>query len=93
MSDQILRLTAIIDPTDVPGVFQGYIKELSGIATHGTSVQQVLKDLENITGNMLEYKREEALALLASQTHKPAPVVKRMASLPYEIAQAESIHA
>ncbi|ALW84169.1 hypothetical protein AUC43_03075 [Hymenobacter sedentarius] len=88
MSAQVLKLTGVVEPTDMPNVFIGYIKEISGIITQGGSREEVYADLEEITGYMLEYKREEALALLAEQTHKPAPSVKRMAEVPYEIAHA-----
>ena len=93
MTTQVLKLTAVIEPTGSPGIYMGYIREIKGIMTHGNSADEVLADLEEITGYMLEYKREEALALLAKQTHKPAPKLKRMATLPYEIAQAEAVHA
>ncbi|WP_201985343.1 type II toxin-antitoxin system HicB family antitoxin [Hymenobacter rubidus] len=93
MSDQVLKLTAVIEATESPGIFMGYIKEIKGIMTHGNSVKEVMEDLEEITGYMLEYKRDEALALLMAQTHQPAPSLKRMANLPYEIIEAEHAHA
>jgi len=89
MSTQVLKLTAVIGPGEQPGTFVGYIKELSGIATYGMSEQEVFEELETATGHMLDYKRDEALALLAQQTQQPAPLIKRMASLPFNIKTAE----
>lgn len=87
MSEQILQLTAVIGPGEQPGTFVGRIKELTGIATYGNSEREVFEELEKATGYMLEYKRDEALALLAKQTQQPAPSIKRMASLPYNIEE------
>jgi predicted RNase H-like HicB family nuclease len=67
MSTPTLKLTGIIKPGDSPGVFIGCIKEISGIIAQGNSVDAVYADLIEGTRGMLEYKREEALALLKEQ--------------------------
>lgn len=88
MSDQVLKLTACVLKTEKPDVFVGYIKEISGIIAQAESEEQVHADLEYLTGRMLEHKRDEALQLLARQTQRPAPILKRKAVPAYEIVYA-----
>ncbi|RZJ93193.1 MAG: hypothetical protein EOO60_05425 [Hymenobacter sp.] len=84
MSTQVLQLTGIIKQGDSPGVFVGAIKEISGIVSQGDSVDEVYENLLEITRTMLEYKRPQALALLAAQTHSPE-VVKTNAKLDFHL--------
>ena len=69
MQPQVLKLTGIIKPGDSPGVFVGAIKEISGIIAQGHSVDEVYANLIEGTRGMLEFKRREALDLLAEQLH------------------------
>jgi len=88
MDTPTLKLTAIILPTDKPDVFVGYIKELSGIVAQADSENKAFEELEVITARMLEYRRDEALALLEKQTKQPNRAIRRTESVPYELIYA-----
>ena len=84
MSAQTLKLTGIIRSGDSPGIFVGCIKEISGIIAQGNSVDAVYEDLIVSTRVMLEYKREEALLLLAEQSHSEKKI-ETNASLDFKL--------
>ena len=88
MAAQVLKLTGVINCGDSPGVYVGHIKEISGIVAQGNTHDEVYEDLVKITGSMLEYKRDEALALLKEQTNQTDVVIKSTTRLVYEIAEA-----
>lgn len=87
MSDQILRLTAIIKRGSNSDIYLGRIEEISGIISQGQSEGEAYENLLKATRSMLEYKRPEALSLLAQQNQLAEPVVKN-ARLEFEIEMA-----
>ena len=84
MQAQVLKLTGIIKRGDSPGVFVGAIKEISGIIAQGHSVDEVYANLIEGTRGMLEFKRAEALELLAEQLQGDKRI-KENASLDFSL--------
>lgn len=70
MQQQVLHLTGLIQPLGTHG-YMGRIKEIGGIISHGKTADEAYDNLIITTRNMLEYKREEALTLLARQLSQP----------------------
>jgi len=73
MAEQ-LKFTPVIQPCKAPGMFWGYIQEVSGVVTDGTSIEQVEERLQQQLDLYLEYlsKHEpaEMLQLLRKQTNQ-----------------------
>lgn len=89
MDAPILRLTSTIKPGETAGVFIGRVNEITGIIAQGSSREEVHDDLVKIAGSILEYKQEEAIALLRKQTEEPIAVAPRKFRLKYEILELE----
>ncbi|SMB92165.1 protein of unknown function UPF0150 [Hymenobacter roseosalivarius DSM 11622] len=70
MESDVLKLTGIIEPGDLPNTYMGRIKEIIGIVSQGKTSQEAYVNLVATTASMLEYKRDQALALLEKQNNK-----------------------